>query len=144
MMNYETAFSAAGILAMVGWLMLLTSPFYPKWSNLIAGFVIPLILSLGYVVLLALSSRNGEGGFGSLAEVMQMFSYSDAMLAGWIHFLAFDLFIGAWQCRKAREDGMIFWLVIPCLVLTFLFGPLGMLTFLVLRAVTKRARLLRA
>jgi len=143
-MDYEIAFSLAGILAMVGWLTLLASPFYPKWTNRIAGFVIPLILSVGYIALLGLSHSNDGGGFGSLAEVMKLFSYPDAMLAGWIHFLAFDLFIGAWQCRTARADEMRFWLVIPCLVLTFLFGPLGLLAFLALRIVSKRGRLLNA
>ena len=143
-MDYEIAFSVAGVLAMVGWLTLLASPFYPKWTNRIAGFVIPLILSVGYVALLVLSPSNDGGGFSSLAEVMKLFSYPDAMLAGWIHFLAFDLFIGAWQCRAARADEMRFWLVIPCLVLTFLFGPLGLLAFLALRFVSKRGRLVNA
>ena len=143
-MDYEIAFSLAGILAMIGWLTLLASPFYPTWTNRIAGFVIPLILSGGYVALLMLSSSNDGGGFGSLAEVMKLFSYPDAMLAGWIHFLAFDLFIGAWQCRTASADEMRFWLVVPCLVLTFLFGPLGLLAFLALRIVSKRGRLSNA
>ncbi|MEE9315083.1 MAG: ABA4-like family protein [Rhizobiaceae bacterium] len=133
-MGYELAFSAAGILAMIGWLVLLASPFYPKWSDRISGYIIPLILSIGYVVLLVLSHNNDGGGFGSLAEVMTLFSYSDALLAGWVHFLAFDLFIGAWQCRTARDEGMKFWLVIPCLALTFLLGPLGLLTFFALRS----------
>ncbi|MEE9375710.1 MAG: ABA4-like family protein [Rhizobiaceae bacterium] len=132
-MNYELAFSAASILAMIGWLVLLASPFYPKWSDRISGYLIPLILSVGYVALLALSPSHDGGGFGSLAQVMKLFSYPDALLAGWVHYLAFDLFIGAWQCRTARAEGMKFWLVIPCLALTFLVGPVGLLTFAVLR-----------
>ncbi len=133
-MNYEAAFSTAGILAMCGWIILLASPFIPTWSNRIAGFIIPLLLSVGYVALFAFSRENDGGGFGSLAEVMKLFSYPNAALAGWVHFLAFDLFIGAWQCRTARAVGVRFWFVIPCLALTFLFGPLGLLVFLALRA----------
>jgi hypothetical protein len=134
-MNLETAFSAAGVLAMSGWLILLCSPFIPTWSDRIAGYVIPLLLSAGYVALFAFSSENDGGGFGSLAAIMKLFSYPDAALAAWVHFLAFDLFIGAWQCRGARSVGIRFWLVIPCLILTFLFGPLGMLVYFALRAV---------
>jgi len=140
-MDYETSFSAASILAMIGWLILLVSPLYPTWSDRISGFVIPLILSVGYVALLVPSHNNGGGGFGSLADVMTLFSYPEAMLAGWVHFMAFDLFIGAWQCRTARRDSISFWLVVPCLVLTVLFGPLGLLAFLALRAISKRAGL---
>ena len=137
-MDYELAFSAASILAMIGWLILLASPFYPKWTNRISGYFIPLILSLGYVFLLVLSSKNGGGGFDSLANVMTMFSYPVSMLAGWIHYLAFDLFIGAWICRTASAEGINFWLAIPCLALTFLFGPLGLLLFLALRTASNR------
>ena len=86
-MDYETAFSAASILAMIGWLGLLVSPLYPTWTNRISGYVIPLILSVGYIALLALSPTNGGGGFGSLADVMTLFSHPEAMLAGWVHFL---------------------------------------------------------
>lgn len=133
-MSYEIAFSVASILAMFGWLILLASPFIPTWSNRIAGFAIPLALSAGYAALFAFSPDNEYGGYGSLADVMKLFSFPNAVLAGWVHFLAFDLFIGAWQCRTAREQGMRLWLVAPCLVLTFLFGPLGLLVFLTLKA----------
>jgi len=143
-MDYETAFSAASILAMIGWIILLASPFYPTWANRISGFVIPLILSFGYTALLALPSDNNGGGFGSLADVTTLFSYPEAVLAGWVHFLAFDLFIGAWQCRTARVDSIRFWFVIPCLALTFLFGPLGLLCFLTLRTFWKRGPVLEA
>ena len=141
-MDYELAFSAASILAMIGWLILLASPFYPKRVNQISGFFIPLILSVGYVTLLALSRNNEGGGFDSLANVMTLFSNPEAMLAGWVHYLAFDLFIGAWICRTARADHIVFWLVIPCLALTFLFGPLGLLIFLALRTASNRYNLL--
>ena len=60
------------------------------------------------------------------------------LLAGWVQYLAFDLFIGAWQVRDARTQGISHLLVIPCLLLTFLFGPAGLLHFLI-RLVHKHA-----
>ncbi len=128
-MNLELLFSAAGVLAMVGWLVLLASPFIPEWSDKIAGRIIPIALSIGYVVLSVFFSSEGDGGFGSLADVAQLFSHQEALLAGWVHFLAFDLFVGAWICKTARQEQLSFWLVIPCLPLTFLFGPAGFLAF---------------
>jgi hypothetical protein len=126
-------FQIANPLALAGWLVLLASQLSPKWSNRIAGYVIPLVLSVGYAALiLAFWSRAG-GGFDSLANVERLFETRELLLAGWVHYLAFDLFIGAWQVRIARAEGMRFVLVIPCLVLTFLFGPIGLLLFLALR-----------
>jgi hypothetical protein len=132
-MNLETLFSVAGVLAMAGWLVLFASPLIPHWSDRISGYIIPLLLSVGYVTLILVFPSVGDGGFGSLAEVMDLFSNPNAMMAGWVHFLAFDLLIGTWICRTARRDGMRFWLVAPCLPLTFLFGPAGFLIFSTVR-----------
>lgn len=132
-MDFETLFSLAGLLAMLGWLCLLASPWIPLWSDRIAGLGIPLLLSLGYVAL-ALAFPPPEGGFDSLASVQLLFAQPGALLAGWVHFLAFDLVVGAWICRTARGAGLPFWMVLPCLPLTFLFGPAGFVLFSALRA----------
>lgn len=123
---------------MIGWLILFFSPLFPVWSDRIAGIILPILLSLAYVGLLVASTSESNGGFGTLAEVMDLFSYEQAALMGWIHFLAFDLFIGAWVCRKARSEGMRFWLVILCLPLIFIFGPAGFVAFQATRAICKR------
>ena len=140
-MDFETLFSVAGLVAMIGWLCLLFSPLIPNWADWIAGMVLPIILSLGYVILLVIPSSDSAGGFGTLADVMVLFSYEQAALAGWVHFLAFDLFIGAWVCRTARAEGVSFWLIAPCLPVVFLFGPAGLLAFQVIRAVRSRTNL---
>jgi hypothetical protein len=132
-MNHELIFSLAGLMAMAGWAALLLSPLIPVWSDRIAGLFVPGILSAGYVAILVGFSAPG-GGFGSFAEVSALFSHADALMAGWIHFLAFDLLIGAWICRQGRRDGLPFWSVAPCLPVTFLFGPAGFLLFQLVRA----------
>lgn len=127
-MTFETAFSLAGVVAMTGWASLLASPWIPVWSNRIAGTFLPIALSLGYLALLIIPSEGG-GGFGTLASVIELFSHEQAMLAGWVHYLAFDLVIGALICRTGRSEGISFLLVAPCLPLIFLFGPAGYLAF---------------
>ncbi len=134
-MPFETLFSLAGLIAMAGWLILLASPLIPTWSERLAGTILPLVLSLGYLALLIIPASGSGGGFGTLADVMQLFSYPQAALAGWVHFLAFDLFIGAWVCRTGRTEGLSFWRVAPCLPIIFLFGPAGLLAFQAIRAV---------
>ena len=95
-------------------------------------------LSLGYVALAVVPAAESGGGFGTLAGVMELFSHEQAALAGWVHFLAFDLFIGAWVCRTARAEGIAFWMVLPCLPLIFLFGPAGLVAFWTVRFVRSR------
>ena len=139
-MSFETWFSIAGVLSMLGWLALLASPFIPRIADTVAGVAIPLLLSLGYVVLILLPAGSSGGGYDSLASVMALFAQEQAALAGWVHFLAFDLFIGAWICRTARADGITFWLILPCLPLTFLFGPAGLIAFWLVRSIRVRHR----
>lgn len=138
-MDHELLFSFAGMLAMAGWLALLLSPWMPQWSDHIAGYLVPIVLSIGYTTLLIFFPAQNGGGFGSLAEVQQLFTSSSALLAGWVHFLAFDLVVGAWICRKARQQGIRFWMVVPCLPATFLFGPAGFLLFSMIRALKMRS-----
>lgn len=133
-MDFEVSFSVAGLLAMLGWAALLFSPLIPTWSDRIAGIVIPVLLSAGYLSIVLLFPPK-SGGFGSFSEVTELFSHPEALMAGWVHFLAFDLFVGAWICEKGRSEHIRFWMVLPCLPVTFLFGPAGYLLFSAVRAI---------
>ena len=133
-MSADTAFQAANTLALGGWVALLASPLMPGWSGLVAGRVIPLVLSVGYAALILVFWSRAEGGFGSLDEVAALFRSRELLLAGWVHYLAFDLFVGSWIAAEARRLAMPFALVVPILGLTFLFGPAGLLAFFILRA----------
>src|ERR1044071_4376430 len=137
-MSLEQIFSLCGMLVLPGWLLLV---FVPRWkwgARLVCPVVIPLLLALVYLWLVATTFGRTPGGFGSLAEVSLLFQNPKALLAGWIHYLAFDLFIGSWEVRDARRVGVHHLLVVPCLVLTFLFGPVGLLLYFALRAALKR------
>ena len=99
----------------------------------VSSVAIPLLLAVAYVGLLFVYWSRAEGGFDTLANVMRLFTVPELVLAGWIHYLAFDLFVGAWEVRTARAEHIPFVLVIPCLALTFMFGPAGLLAFSALR-----------
>lgn len=135
-------FGYSGPLAMLGWLTLALSPLAPRAAQIVAGLAIPAILSVAYAALVLVHWADAPGGFGSLADVMALFTDPSVALAGWVHYLAFDLLIGAWITRTARAEGIPHLLILPCLVLTFLFGPAGFLAFLILRAgFSARARM---
>jgi hypothetical protein len=114
------------------WLLLIFAPRW-RWTKRLATFGVPLLLATTYAALLLHGGRVEGGGYGSLTQVAQLFTSRDLLLAGWIHYLAFDLFTGAWQTRDALRLGLSQWLVAPCLVLTFLFGPVGLALYLLLR-----------
>jgi hypothetical protein len=136
-MDVEQIFSMASLLAMIGWLILVILPRHHV-AQLVSGVVIPLLLSAGYLFLIALHLRGAEGGFSSLADVAALFQKPELLLAGWIHYLAFDLFIGGWEIRDSQQHGIPHLLMIPSLVMTFMLGPIGLLFYFAIRTAKTR------
>ena len=134
-MTPEQLFSTLNLVAMLAWLPLV---FFPRarWASTVVPFAVPLALAAVYVVLIAMTLGRTEGGFSSLGAVSALFSNPWALLAGWTHYLAFDLFIGGWEVRDAQARGVRHVLVVPALVLTFLVGPAGLLVYLTIRRFT--------
>ena len=119
---------------MLGWLILIFLP--RRWPLLTAvpRYVIPFGLSLLYAGLAMAHILTVEGGgFSSLAEVKTLLSNDWALLAGWIHYLAFDLFIGGWIAVQADKVGITRLVQAPILVATFMAGPLGLALFMAMR-----------
>jgi ABA4-like protein len=144
MLDPATIFSLAGLLAGAGWLALIAALFVRSVRPIVwtaAQLVIPAILAMAYVLLLW-SGRAAfdDGGFGSIDEVRALFANDSALAAGWLHYLAFDLFAGAWIVRDGDRTGVPALLILPCLPLTFLFGPAGLLLYLILRSVFRNPR----
>ena len=136
-MTPEKMFAVMQALVLPCWLLLLAVPRW-RWTQRIASFAWPLLVAVVYVYLLAGHKSPPGGGFNSLAQVMVLFSSPYATLAGWIHYLAFDLFIGAWETRDGLRLGISRWVLLPCQVLTFLFGPAGLALYLLLKLVLRR------
>ena len=131
----ETLFSIANNGVLPFWLLLLVAPRW-RWTQVLCSLAMPAALALLYIWLL--SGGLGEGGFGSLAEVMKLFTQPQAAFAGWVHYLAFDLFIGAWETRDAMKLGIPRWALLPCQVMTLMLGPIGLLLYLILRGVMRK------
>ena len=131
-MTAEQLFSILNLMTLAAWLPLVFLP-RVRWSATVLPFAVPSLLAVIYVVLVAATFAQSEGGFSSLADVAALFENPWMLLAGWIHYLAFDLFIGGWEVRDAQRRGIRHLLVVPALALTFLFGPAGLLLYLVIR-----------
>ncbi len=136
MLHPDFLFQAANQIAFVGWLLLLVAPNWRGTRALVLSGALPLLLAACYVVLIAYQTfaHPAPGsGFGSLGEVAALFREPWALLAGWVHYLCFDLAVGAWEARDARRRGMPHLVLIPCLAATFMLGPLGLLLYCGLR-----------
>lgn len=133
----SSLFSLANTLALPGWALLVLAPRWRGTQALVLSGMWPLGLAALYAVFIArhyLGAHGGEGGFGSLAQVAALFQDPWALLAGWVHYLSFDLFVGAWEARDAQRRSVPHGALVPALALTFLFGPVGLLVYFGVRA----------
>jgi hypothetical protein len=126
-MTPEELFSLAGTAAMAGWALLVLGPRRYRWFNAIPLWVIPAGLSLVYGLLILSRFSGMGGGFDSLASVAVLMSDDWALLAGWVHYLAFGLFVGAVMAARMDRVGVGRVVQAPILISTFMLGPLGFL-----------------
>jgi hypothetical protein len=128
-MTASNLFGFANSYAFLGWLLLLIAPNW-KYTQTIVKYGILVILGLIYTVLVIKGIQNlNVSDFSTLLNVKQLFSQDEAVLTGWIHYLCFDLFVGAYIVRKSIElnvSRIIYSLFLP---FTFIFGPIGFVLF---------------
>jgi len=136
----DALFSFSSQLAMFGWVVLIFFPRKLQLLNMLPKYIIPSLLSLTYAVLILLYFFNTPGGFSTFQAVKILFQTDSLLLAGWLHFLAFDLFIGAWIANKADSLGMSRLFQVPILFATFMLGPLGFIIFIGIRALMNTAK----
>ncbi len=140
-MTLDQYFVAANVVAAIGWLMLLAAPLNRPLMVMLAR-VCGTLLAISYVALFVIAWRS-EAGFAvdySLPGITRFFDVPGFVLVGWIHYLAFDLWVGSWEVEEAGRSRLAHLLVIPCLFFTYLLGPVGLLLFLLLRMVAAKKR----
>jgi Domain of unknown function (DUF4281) len=128
-MSWEAWFSIASTAAMASWAALILLPRWP-WLRTVLRYAVPGALAVAYTTLAIEFFRVEGGGFNSLAQVKALLGTDPTLLAGWIHYLAFDLFVGTWIAERADTLGLSRLIQAPILFLTFMFGPIGYLTFI--------------
>ena len=142
----ELIYLATAGLALTGWAGLVLLPGSRFAVRVLARAIIPCAIALVYVYLMAshFDSAPDGGSFGSLAGLKVYFGVDTLLLAAWVHYLALDLFVGSWEVLDARARGIPHLLVVPCLILTVLLGPTGLLAYLLMRAMFARRRMVPA
>lgn len=133
-MPLELVFKAANFSVLPFWLLLFVAPRWSWTQRLVHGPVVVLLMAPMYAYLLfGYGSMPEDMNFRTLYGVMVGFSVPHIVMAGWLHYLVFDLFVGAWEVRDASRRGVPFWAVLPCLFLTLMAGPLGLLAYVLVR-----------
>lgn len=142
---WDTVFSAANLLAMLMWAALIL---LPRWPALLAAVLyvgvglLCLAYSVGIIGILSggfdPAGPEGSADFTTIAGVRAIFASDGGVTIGWMHYLAFDLFVGLWIARDADGKDFSRWVQAPILVATFMAGPLGLFAWLIIRE--KRAR----
>jgi len=130
----EILFNTSNGLALLAWIMLIILPGtrFVRFTVISGGLI--LLLSVCYLGMVIAHLPSAEGNFSSLEGVVALFGNENMIITGWLHYLAFDLFVGVWITLDARAHDFRHWWIIPSLLLTFMLGPIGLLSYYLLRA----------
>lgn len=134
-LSQKRLFQLASFTALGGWSVLILLPTWSQGPRLVLGVAVVLLCLLyGVSLFQALTSRGersmGKPGFFTLRGVLALFSNPKAVLAAWIHILAFDLLAGVYIQQQGAAQGIGHLWLVPCYLLAMMFGPLGLLLFL--------------
>ena len=135
-MSTDSIFQTCSTIAMAGWLVLLIiSPFWSSFDKFLIGIIITLLAIVYAWLIFQVFTPGDFEKFSSLNGVMELFTDKTAVTAGWIHYLAVDLLTGIWIKKNAQKYNIHHLIVLPCLLVTFMLAPIGLLLYLLVRSI---------
>ncbi|MEI6264334.1 MAG: ABA4-like family protein [Sphingobacteriia bacterium] len=138
-MQAAEIFSICNKVILLGWVLLI---FLPNWKYtqtiILNGLIVTFAALYSFIILKDIGNFNPDS-FSTLAKVKGLFQNDDAVAAGWIHYLAFDLFVGAYIVRKSKVIQLSRVLYTICLPFTFMFGPMGYLLFIIFKTIKTKS-----
>ena len=144
-LSADQTFAIANMFAIGGWLALAAGVALnnTRLRDTVAGWIWPTLLAFAYVTIIGglmsgVIAGPESGDLSTLAGVMSFFASPWAATAGWIHYLAFDLFVGTRIAQEAARDGVARVWLIPILPLTLMLGPAGLLLFNLVRPIARK------
>jgi hypothetical protein len=135
----QTTFLVSNVFVLPFWFLMIVLPYW-RWTKQLMR--VPWMIAL-LALLYAVLAIPQLGVLGpalmnpSLPGIAALLATPGGATLGWVHFLAFDLFVGRWIYFDSHERGITAWLVGPILFLTFMLGPLGLLCYLGLRLLSR-------
>lgn len=119
----------------LGWLPLW---FLPRWKHTTLIPIIPVMFhAVVYTIsiIAAMNAMNEINDLSTFDGVHQALSDINATLPAWLHYCVADLLVGRWVFMDSVENGASltfhYLLILPCLLLTFMLCPCGLLLYVV-------------
>ena len=140
MITTENIFNGINLIVLLGWVPLFIFPYSRFTRKLLDGLYIPFFLCVFYLYFLSQTKGLFSADFSSLGGILDLFKNSteESAAAGWIHYLAFDYFVGCWMVSHSIKKEIPYIVFIIPLIFTLFAGPFGLLLFLILRLFYKR------
>ena len=139
----ETIFTLSNLFVLPFWALMIFLPHW-RWTQRIMRTLWPVVVLAGVYTVLLLTQIGGVAGSllnPTLDGIAGLLGAPAGAAVGWVHFLAFDLFVGRWAYLDSRERGISAWLVSPTLFFVFMAGPFGLLLYLAVRGMSQRSRI---
>jgi len=135
----ETLFVLANNSVVPAWALLVALPRW-RWTVRLVHSGLPVALLVPLYAWLIFFDSPGptNASFFTLQGVMNIFTTPRTVIGCWVHYLVFDLFVGSWIARDAQRFGIGHVFVAPLLLLTLMFGPVGLAAYLLLRLAMRR------
>jgi len=124
-------FNFCNILILIAWGAIIITP-QKKISRILISYPwIPLTLSFFYIYFIIISGGLMEADFSSLNGIVTLFKNAtpESAAAGWLHYLAFDFWVGTWIIKHSRKEKISNKIIVLPLLLTFILGPVGILAY---------------
>ena len=142
-MSYDAAFGLLNLSVVPAWVLLLVLPRAKITKVFVHSGLYPALLGVFYIIVMGLQIFFGhgavEGGnFFTVSGISALFQHPHGVMIGWSHYLVFDLFVGAWIGRDAARQSISHFAAAPCQLLTFIFGPVGLFCYMLLRVFSGR------
>ncbi len=132
-MTPENFYWYSSILIFIPWLALTFAPNW-RWSETLASVsAIILMVASAYFTFIYLRTGNEGGHVFSFDGIRNLLRNTDMLMTGWLNYLAFALLVGIWETNDAHKSKIPHIFVAPCLLLTFIAGPVGLLLYLLIR-----------
>lgn len=132
--NVDEIYRLANLATLFPWLLMMILPNWKWTKKVVLGLFFPAFFALAYLIIFLLVFKSDTfSEFSTLEGLMGLFSQKEAVLVGWLHYLAFDLLVGTWEYIDSKKQGISHALLVPCLVFTLMAGPVGFLMYLVVR-----------
>jgi hypothetical protein len=132
-------FDLSGLLVLPFWLLMILAPMWKVTLALMKSpwIVIGPVLVYAILVFPQIASILPTVMRPELSQIASLLATPEGATIAWMHFLAFDLFVGRWVYLESREKNFSPWLMAPILFLVLMLGPIGFLIYLILRSISR-------